>query len=336
MSVLAQTQPRNEGAFGSSRHGGILLSQDTKGWELCYQFISDWGCWFYLPPVLEAHEEPNTWSLHRSFYKTLPTRLFWEYQPCCLLLGIPVWQEGLWSAAGCQRHSGTADTQSKCPLSCSSSTEIIQTGHSSHRTSLTKGALVKKQLLSLLSPKHRLWHDWTAPSTPSNIPAALPEVAGSGPRPQQAAGALPASPESAGAGTCSKLGARLQWHLTNDPMPGAPLLFPGRYPDWQGARNLKNRCLGLLCCCVFNGSGQERDEKAGPEAGLQPCCAPQGQRTKGAPGPAGHGRGKLGHTLRTAVETLQHQHGSYQLSENTGLLSSLLNEKTIKRQLNTK
>lgn len=188
--------------------------------------------------------------------------------------------------AGCQRHSGTADTPSKCPLSCSSSTEIIQTGHSSHRTSLTKGALVKKQLLSLLSPKYKLWHDWAAPSTPSNIPAALPELAGSGPRPQQAAGALPASPELAGAGTCSKLGARLQWHLTNDPMPGAPLLFPGRYPDWQGARNLKNRCLGLLCCCVFNGFGQERDEKAGPEAGLQPSLRSSRAAHKGRPRPS--------------------------------------------------
>lgn len=26
----------------------------------------------YLSPVLEAYEKPNTWSLHRSFYKTLP------------------------------------------------------------------------------------------------------------------------------------------------------------------------------------------------------------------------------------------------------------------------
>lgn len=28
-----------------------------------------------LPPVLEAHEKANTWSLHRSFYKTLPHQI---------------------------------------------------------------------------------------------------------------------------------------------------------------------------------------------------------------------------------------------------------------------
>lgn len=193
MSILAQTQPRNEGAFGSSRHDGILLSRDRKEWELRNQFISDW--WMLIRSICLL-----CWKLMRSqipgvyidpFTRLCHTRLFCEYQPCCLPLGIPVWQEGPRSACWLPetrrhcRHTGQVphrlqqhwDHPNK-EVTPVTEPLLAGQGHTCEETIST----------SLLSPKYKLWHDWTAPSTPTNIPAALSEVAGSGPCPQQAAG----------------------------------------------------------------------------------------------------------------------------------------------------
>lgn len=217
----------------------------------------------YLSPVLEAHEEPNTWSLHRSFYKTLPHQI---------ILRVPT----LLPPAGNSRVTGgtpicllaARDTQAlqthraSAPSAAAALRSSKQGGHSSHRTSLSRTrthlwrnhfyltSITKIQAMTWLnSPQHTyqhpccfIWGGWlrSMPSASSRVRHCT------------------ASPELAEAGICSKLEAQLQWHLTNGPVPGALLLFPGRYPDWQGARNLKNRCLGLLCYRVFNNSSQER------------------------------------------------------------------------------
>lgn len=306
MSVPAQTQPRNEGAFGRSKHDGILLSQDRKGWDLCYQFISDWGMLVRSICLL-------CWKLMRSqipgvyidpFTRLCLTRFFCEYQPCCLLLGIPVWQEGLWSAEQVphqlqQQHWDNPDRRS------------LQSQNRSYQGCTCE----ETTFTSLLSAEYKLWHDWTEHTYQHPCCFIWGVWLRSRPSASSRVRHCTASPELAAAGTRSKLEAQLQRHLTNDPMPGALLLFPGRYPDWQGTRNLKNRCLGLLCYCVFNGFSQERRWKGRAlRLGRQrwaPAARSRSWRTphKGGPTPrctAGHSLGKLGHTLQTAMEILQH------------------------------
>lgn len=119
---------------------------------------------------------------------------------------------------------------------------------------------------SCLSTKCKISQDWATNGTPINIPYLSSLLSGPVACIQQTAvwRHSTAPFESAEVGICSILEALLQWHLPNDPMWGVFLLFPGLYLDWQGSRNLKNRCLGLLCHCLFNAltPGKE-DEKAG-------------------------------------------------------------------------
>lgn len=188
-------------------------------------------------------------------------------------------------------------------------------------TSIT--SITKTQAMTWLnSPQHTFqhpccftWVGWLrpTPSASSRGTASITWIGWSGDR-QQTGSTAPVTSH--------------QWPHAGS--PSAVILIGKGWGIWRiGAWG----CFAAVFLMVLGRKGMKRP---GPRLGSSPRCAPQGQRTKRAPRTAGHGRGKLGHTLRTAVETLQHQHGSYQLSENTGLLSSLLNEKTIKRQLNTK
>lgn len=175
MSVLAQTQPRNAGCLWKPRARQSSLS-GQKGMRILLPVhftLLDAGQ-ERLSPVLEAHEEPNTSSLHRSFTR-LQHQLFCEYQRCCLRVGI-LCDTG---TPMCQRHTGTPNTPGRCPSAAAEHWDnaASRQGHSSHRTSLTKTRV-------------HLWATrWVkSPSTPTKIPAALCEVAGSGPCPQQRAG----------------------------------------------------------------------------------------------------------------------------------------------------
>lgn len=243
MSVTAQHSPGIQGAFGSRGHDGIL-SQDRKGWEFCYHFISDW--WMLVRSICLL-----CWKLMRSqtpgvyidpFTRLCHSWLFCEYQACCLRLGIAVWQEGPWSACWLpqtHRHTDIPNTPGKCPVSCSSSTETMlhsdkevtpatepllpRQGHTCEET-ISISLLSSIQAMTWLnSPQHTyqhpccfIWGGWLRSMPPANSRVRH----------------CTASPELAQVGMCSKLEAQLQWHLTNDPMQGALLLFPGPYPDW--------------------------------------------------------------------------------------------------------
>lgn len=243
----------------------------------------------YLSPVPAAHKGAKHLEFTEMLLQDCHTRLFCEYPscctPCCLRLGIPVWQEGPRSACWLpetHRHSKhTVQVPHQLQQQHWESAAPRYGGHCSNRTSLIKTrvhlwrsnfyltSITKTQAMTgLNSPQHTYhdpccfsWAGWlrSMPSANSRVRHCT------------------ASPELA-EGICSKLEAQLQWHLTNDPMQGALPLFPGCYPDWQGARNLKNRRLWLLCHCVFNGFRQERRWKGralrlGPAAlgGSCPC-----------------------------------------------------------------
>lgn len=341
MSALAQHSPGIQDAFGSRGHDGILLSQDRKGWELCYHFISDW--WMLVRRIcllcwkLMRRRTPGVYT--DPFTRLCHTRLFHEYQPCCVTLAIPVWQETDPDLpAGCHRHRHSKHTgQAPHQLQQQHWDNAASRAHSSDRTSLTKTrahlwwnnfyltSITKMQAMTWLnSPQHTyqhpfcfIWGGWlrSMPSANSRVRHCT------------------ASPELAEAGMCSKLEAELQWHLTNDPMQGALLLFPRRYPDWQGARNLKNRCLGLLCYYVFNGFSQERRWKGQAlRLGPAPAARFHSWRTPHKARPHAPMR-SWAQPLQTGSHISNRQwkfysrlqHHSYQLLENSGLLFSLLN-----------
>lgn len=79
LNVLAQAQPRNTGCLWKQRARQNSSFSGQKGMRILLPIhfrLVDIGQ-EYLSPVLETHEEPNSQSLHRSFYKTLPYQIIW-------------------------------------------------------------------------------------------------------------------------------------------------------------------------------------------------------------------------------------------------------------------
>lgn len=242
-------------------------------------------CWKLMRSQTPGAYIDSFTRLQHQVIRGVP-RLLPQAGNCCVTGGTPI----------CQRHTGTPNTPGKCPSAAAEHWEnaASRQGHSSHRISLTKTrvllwrnnfyltSITKIQAITgVKSPQHSyqhpccfIWGGWlrSMPSANSRVRHCT------------------TSPELAEVGICSKLEAQLQWHLTNDPMQGALLFFPGHYPDWQGARNLKNRCLGLLCYCVFNGFSQERRWKGralrlGPAALGCSCSVPLLKDTAQRPAP---------------------------------------------------
>lgn len=167
MSVLAQTQPRNAGCLWKqrARQSSFL---DRKGWEFCYQFISH--CW-----MLVRSSCLLCWKLMRSQTPRVyidpsqdcNTRLFCEYQCCCLRLGIPVWHEG----SRCARDTQALQTHLAGAHQLQQSTEIML--HPDKVTPVTEPLLPRQgrtceEIIStsLLSPKYKLQGEWRAPAHP--------------------------------------------------------------------------------------------------------------------------------------------------------------------------
>lgn len=200
MSVLAQAQPKEYRvpleAAGTMEFFLLRTERDENCATNSFQTR---GCWWGVCLLCQQlTKEPNSWSLQRCFYRTAtpdysasthpaahPAASGWEFLCDRRDPDLP---------AGCQRHTGTPNTPCKCPISCSSSTERVL--HPDKEVTAVTEPLLPRQgctceeaiSTSLLSPKHKLWQDWTVPSTPTTIHAASAELAGSGPCPQQTAG----------------------------------------------------------------------------------------------------------------------------------------------------
>lgn len=139
------------------------------------QFISDWGMLVRSICLL-------CWKLMRSQtpgVSTDPSRRLCATRLFCTNPGASCWEflcdrRDFDLPAACQRHTGTADTPGKCPTSCSSGTETIQTRKSLQSQNLSyqdKGAPVKKQFLPHFYRQNTSYD--TTEQPPAHLPTSL-------------------------------------------------------------------------------------------------------------------------------------------------------------------
>lgn len=104
MSVLAQAQPKDTGCLWKQQAQWNSSFSGQKGMRIVLPIhfrLVDVGQG-YLSPVPAAHKGAKQLEFTEMLLQDCHTRLFCEYPscctPCCLRLGIPVWQQGPRSA----------------------------------------------------------------------------------------------------------------------------------------------------------------------------------------------------------------------------------------------